>query len=166
MRNTNIFIHTYWYICTGETWTIHFSEYLPLSKLWPPNLTRPSVVTKPIIWNNLQIACVHSTEKGGLCLMKFFNETLQNAIFWNTKDSVFSYIILHYFIFPNYSHEVKKKEKRKKKKLYGVSLFRILKCFARIFQRTKTANSWRVYRWKKIRRLLLKCSYYSFQRII
>ena len=45
--------------------------------------------------------------------MKFFNETLQNAIFWNTKDSVFSYIILHYFIFPNYSHEVKKKKKEK-----------------------------------------------------
>ena len=135
-----------------------------------PNLTRPSVVTKPIIWNNLQIACVHSTEKGGLCLMKFFNETLQNAIFWNTKDSVFSYIILHYFIFPNYSHEVKNKETRKNLvSTWGFlipNLWQILKCFARIFQKTKTANSWRVYRWKKIRRLLLKCSYHSFQRII
>ena len=164
MRNTNIFIITYWYICTGETWTIHFSEYLPLSKLWPPNLTRPSVVTKPIIWNNLQIACVHSTEKGGLCLMKFFNETLQNAIFWNTKDSVFSYIILHYFIFPNYSHEVKKKEKRKNYMGFRYSEF--WSVLLEYFKEQKPQILEEFIVGKKIRRLLLKCSYYSFQRII
>ena len=48
--------------------------------------------------------------------MKFFNEILQQ------KTQFFHISFLHYFIFPNYSHEVKK---RKRKKLYGVLLFRI-----------------------------------------
>ena len=39
--------------------------------------------------------------------MKFFNEILQQ------KTQFFHISFLHYFIFPNYSHEVKKEEKRK-----------------------------------------------------
>ena len=80
---------------------------------------------------------------------------------WNSFHACLEYKRLSFFIyhfallyFPKLFSWSKKK--RKKKKLYGVSLFRILKCFARIFQRTKTANSWRVYRWKKNTKTLVE----------
>ena len=70
--------------------------------------------------------------------MKFFNETLQNLPFFGIQISfcttLFSQIIL------------KKKIKKKGKTIWGFdfvipNLWQILKCFARIFQKTKTANS-------------------------